>query len=86
MGPPSYGRTQSQPYQVPLAMLERKLGERERRQEESSSQVRTSPVHLQSSRRRKEVRYPVLRSRSVFDRLREFFSPAPAPAPIKSRL
>jgi hypothetical protein len=42
MGPPSYGRTQSQPYQIPLAMLERKLGERgERRQEESLPQVPT---------------------------------------------
>ena len=33
--------------------------------------------------------YPVpavLRSRSVFDRFRVFFSPAPTPAPIKSRL
>ena len=26
----------------------------------------------------------MLRSRSIFDRLRVFFSPAPAPAPIKS--
>lgn len=42
MGPPSYGRTQSQPYQVPLAILERKMmmGERgERRQEDSSPQL-----------------------------------------------
>ncbi len=38
MGPPAYGRTQSQPYQVPLAILERKM-ERERRQEDSTTQV-----------------------------------------------
>ena len=38
MGPPAYGRTQSQPYQVPLAILERKM-ERERRQEDSTQQV-----------------------------------------------